>query len=224
MTRAVSVALWSVIALLIGIVLVFALLRAMEDIPLIVSRARVSPGGFEARYVAHPWPAYLHIVPGVLYLLGAPLQLSRRVRERHFAFHRRFGRVLLGLGLTSGVFALVFGVPLAFGGPWQSLAAAVFGSWFVVALLLAFRAIRAGRVRAHRRWMIRAFATGLGVGTIRLWVGGLTLFDVLPLQAAFAPAFWLGLSMHVIAAEVYLAWRPEPGGRRVPATGRAATG
>jgi uncharacterized membrane protein len=224
MTRAVSIALWGMIALLIGIVLVFALLRATEDIPLIVSRARVSPDSFEARYVAHPWPAYLHIIPGVLYLVGAPLQLSRRVRERHFTFHRRFGRVLLALGLTSGVFALVFGVPLAYGGPWQSLAAAVFGSWFLVALLLAYRAIRARRVRSHRRWMIRAFATGLGVGTIRLWVGGLALFDILPLQAAFAPAFWLGLSMHVITAEVYLVWRPEPGGRRVPPTGRAVTG
>jgi uncharacterized membrane protein len=222
MTRAIYASVWSIIAVLIGIVLTFAVLRATEDMPLIASGARAAPDSFEARYVSHPWPAYLHIVPGVLYLAGAPFQLSRRWRERHFTFHRRFGRVLLSLGVTSGVFALAFGVPLSYGGPWQSLAAAVFGSWFVITLLLAFRAIRARRVRAHRRWMIRAFATGLGVGTIRLWIGGFTLFDILPLQPAFAPSFWLGLSMHVIAAELYLLWRPEAGGRRAQDTGAAA--
>ena len=46
------------------------------------------------RYVQQPWLAYLHLTPGVLYLLGAPLQLSYRFRSRHYTFHRRLGRVL----------------------------------------------------------------------------------------------------------------------------------
>lgn len=73
----------------------------------------------------------------------------------------------------SGVrlFAFVFGARYAFGGPPQSLATLVFGTWFLAALVLAFRAIRRRGVAAHRRWMIRAFAVGLAVGTIRLWVG-----------------------------------------------------
>jgi uncharacterized membrane protein len=218
MTRAISVVLWGVMGLLIGIVLVFAVLRIAGDMPLIASGARAPADSFEARYVSHPWLAYLHIVPGVLYLVGAPLQLSRRIRQRHLAAHRRLGRVLLVLGLTSGVFALAFGIPLSYGGAWQSLASALFGSWFLVALLLAYRAIRAHRVRDHRRWMIRAFATGLGVGTIRLWIGAFAIVDTLPLQDAFAPAFWLGLSMHVAAAEIYLRWRPEASGHHRPVT------
>ena len=148
----------------------------------------------------------------MLYLIGAPLQLWRRFRERHFTFHRRFGRVLLTLGLVSGVFALAFGVPFSYGGAWQSLATAVFGSWFLVSLLLAYRAIRAGRVRMHRRWMIRAFAVGLGVGTIRLWVGLFAGTQLLTLEASFAPAFWIGLSMHVVAGELWLWWRPDADG------------
>ncbi|MEV1131667.1 DUF2306 domain-containing protein [Agromyces sp. NPDC049794] len=213
MARTLNVLVWGAIFLLIAVVLVFAGIRFGTDGPLIVTGTPAEGDTFEFRYVAYPWLAYLHLVPGVLYLVGAPLQLWRRFRERHFRFHRRLGRVLLTLGLVSGVFALAFGVPFSYGGAWQSLAAAVFGSWFLVSLLLAYRAIRSGNVRMHRRWMIRAFAVGLGVGTIRIWVGLLAGTQLLPLEESFAPAFWLGLSMHVIAAELWLRWRPNADGR-----------
>lgn len=222
MTRAVEVAMWAAILVLITIVLVFAGMRFSIDGPLIATGTPAEPDSFEARYVASPWLAYLHIVPGVLYLIGAPLQLWRRFRERHFTFHRRFGRVLLSLGLVSGVFALAFGVPFSYGGAWQSLAAAVFGSWFLVCLGLAFRAIRARNVRMHRRWMIRAFAVGLGVGMIRVWVGVFVGFQLLSLEESFAPAFWLGLSLHVIAGELWLWWRPNEDGLPREARVRAA--
>lgn len=212
-TRVTAAVMWTLIVLLIAIVLVFATMRALTDVPLLASGGVPDDDSFEARYIAQPWLAYLHIVPGVLYLLGAPLQLSRRFRERHFTFHRRFGRVVLAFGLVSGVFALGFGVPFSFGGPWQSLATAVFGSWFLVSLLFAFRAIRGGNRRMHRRWMIRAFAVGLGVGTIRIWLGLVTGTGLLPAEAGFAPAFWLGFSMHVAAAELWLWWRPNADGR-----------
>ena len=219
MSRALAISMWSVVFLLIAIVLVFAGIRFGTDGPLIVTGTDAEGDTFERRYVENPWLAYLHIVPGVLYLVGAPLQLWRRFRERHFTFHRRFGRVLLSLGLVSGVFALAFGVPFAYGGAWQSLAAAVFGSWFLVALLLAFRGILGGNVRMHRRWMIRAFAVGLGVGMIRVWVGIFAGFQILSLEESFAPAFWLGLSMHVVAGELWLWWRPNEDG--LPRAARA---
>lgn len=211
--RAIVIAMWAAMVFLIAIVLVFAVLRVLTDVPLLVTGEVPDEGDFELRYVVQPWLAYLHIVPGIVYLVGAPLQLSRRFRERHFTFHRRFGRVLLGFGLVSGAFALGFGVPFSFGGPWQSLATAVFGSWFIMSLLIAFRAIRTGNVRMHRRWMIRAFAVGLGVGTIRIWVGLLAGTQLVPLETSFAPAFWLGLSMHVAAGELWLWWRPNANGQ-----------
>jgi len=38
------------------------------------------------------------------------------------------------------------------------------------------------------------------------------------LEVSFAPAFWLGLTMHVVAGELWLWWRPNQNGRprRVP--------
>ncbi len=172
--RAARTAVWATILVLIAVVVVFAALRFVTDLPLVFSREGVEDGSFEERYVRHPVPAYLHIVPGLVYLVGACFQLSARFRNRHLRIHRRMGRVVLAAGLVSGTFAIIFGAPHSYGGFWQSVATVAFSAYFLVALGLAFRAILRRDVPTHRRWMIRAFAIGLAVGTIRLWVGLLT--------------------------------------------------
>lgn len=208
------------IGALVTIVLVFAVIRGVLDWPAI--RAGTIPDDdFAERYVAHPWLAYLHIVPGAVYLLGAPLQLSRRFRTRHYGVHRRLGRVLLTCALVAGLFSLLFGVPHAWGGAPEAAAAVVFGCWFLTCLVLAFRAIRRNDVRQHRRWMIRAFAVGIGVGTIRIWVG---LFEgveqmisggttpATPDTMMFGVAFWLAFTMHVALGEWWLRRTPASSG------------
>jgi uncharacterized membrane protein YozB (DUF420 family) len=203
-------AAWAVITVLLVVVVVFAAIRLAVDVPHLLAGTLPDPSSFERRYVEHPVTSYLHIFPGVVYLLGAPLQLSRRFRSRHFGLHRRLGRVLLGCGLLSGVFAFVFGVPHAFGGAAQAAATVVFGAWFVVSLALAYAAIRRRDVAAHRRWMIRAFAVGLAVGTIRLWIGLFEATGLLSFHAGFGVGFWLAFLMHVGAAEVWLASTARP--------------
>ena len=204
------------IGMLIAIVLAFAAVRVMVDWPSILA-GTVPDDDFAKRYVEHPLVGYLHIAPGVVYLLGAPLQLTRRFRTQHYDIHRRLGRVLLTCGLISGVFALLFGIPFAWGGALQAMATAVFGTWFLACLLLAFRAIRGDDVPQHRRWMIRAFAIGLGVGTIRIWVGifegieqGLSggTTSTSPDPTMFGVAFWLAFTMHVAIGEWWLRRTP----------------
>ncbi|MGA8978126.1 MAG: DUF2306 domain-containing protein, partial [Pedococcus sp.] len=191
---------------LIGIVLVFAMIRVSTDWPHILART-VPEDDYSERYVAHPWLAYLHIAPGVAYLLGAPLQLTRHFRTRHYTVHRWLGRALLSFALVTGVLAMVFGLFFSWGGVLEASASLIFGAWFVACLVLAFRAIRRTDVSQHRRWMIRAFAVGVGVGTIRLWVGVFTALTIgrnggpegltLPNQFTLGVAFWLAFTMHV---------------------------
>ena len=204
------------IGTLIAIVLAFAAIRVVSDWPSILANT-MPDDEFAERYVEHPWRGYLHIAPGVVYLLGAPLQLSRRFRTRHYDVHRRLGRVLLGCALVSAVFALLFGIPFAWGGAAESLATVVFGTWFLACLLLAFRAIRSDNVPQHRRWMIRAFAVVIGIGTIRIWVG---IFEGIeqgmsrgttpaaPDHTMFGVAFWLAFTMHVAIGEWWLRRTP----------------
>lgn len=99
-------------------------------------------------------------------------------------------------GLVAGAGSVVIGVWFPYGGAIEGSAAIVFGLYFMVALIVAFRAIRIRDVAEHRRWMIRAFAVALGVATIRVWVG---LFQLAGLMSIpdntgtewFGVAFWL---------------------------------
>ena len=102
---------------------------------------------FDQRYVERAWLAYLHIVPGAVYLFLAPLQLAYRIRSRHYTFHRRLGRVLATAGIISGVFALIFGGLFSFGGLSEASASVVFSLWFVSCLILA---VRGHSPRRHR--------------------------------------------------------------------------
>jgi uncharacterized membrane protein len=193
----------SLTGLLIGIVVVFFVRRVTNDVPQLLT-GTVPDDAFDRRYVEHPALAYLHIVPGVIYLLGAPVQLAWRIRSRHYRLHRRLGRFLVAMGLLSGVFALAFGIPHSFGGAGQAWATVVFGTWFIACLALGLRAIRGGDPVRHRRWMIRAFAVGVAVGSIRIWLGVFQATGLLSLHDSFAPAFWLAFSLHVVAGELWL--------------------
>ncbi len=129
--------------------------------------------------------------------------------EFHYTFHRRLGRVLAGAAMISGVFALIFGGRFSYGGLPEASAAVVFGLWFLTCLVLAVRAIRRDDIVHHRRWMIRAFAIGIGIGTTRIW---LALFGIagLDFASSFGPAFWISFSLHAVAAELWLRAFPNP--------------
>lgn len=201
-------AAWGAVIFLIAVVMVFAVIRVTIDWSNLTSGVVPPEGEFDRRYALQPALAYAHIIPGVVYLLLAPFQVSRRFRNRHLELHRRIGRFLVPTGVVTGVFAVVFGFFFSFGGFAEASATLVFGVYFVVALLVAFGAIRAGEQIRHRRWMIRAFAIGLGVGSIRLWVGLFQATGLLTFEAAFGVAFWIAFVIHAIAAEIWLRLRP----------------
>jgi uncharacterized membrane protein len=189
------------VGVLIAVVLTFYGLRIATDAPFLLTGTEPEPEDFESRYVAHPWLAYLHMTPGVLYLLGATLQLSQRIRTKHYTLHRRLGRVLVTAALVSVLFAFLFGLRFPWGGSAEAMATAVFGCWFLSCLLIAVSAIRRSDVVNHRRWMIRAFAAGVAVGTIRIWIGILLASGLLNFPDSFAAAFWIAFSLHVLAGE-----------------------
>jgi uncharacterized membrane protein len=207
--RKTALAFQITLGLVIAIVLASFLKRLLIDMPHLAA-GTLPADDFDRRYVTQPWLAYLHITPGVLYLLLAILQLTYRFRSRHYLAHRRLGRIGAGAAMLSGVFALIFGGLFAFGGPSEASASVVFSVWLLVAVVLAVRAIRRGDIVQHRRWMIRAFAVGAGVGTVRIWIALIEGLGLLPFQSALGPAFWIGFSLHVLAAELWLRAFPNP--------------
>jgi uncharacterized membrane protein len=206
-----------VVAILVVIMLGAVVRRMVIDVPN-VAAGTLPEATYDVRFVRHHWIAYLHIGPGCLYLLGACLQLAYRFRSRHYTFHRRLGRVLVGSALLSGVFAVVIGLSFPFGGIIHGAAAVTFGLWFILCLILAVRAIRRDDIYHHRRWMIRAFAVGLAVGTIRIWLGMFVGFGLIEFENAFGPAFWISFILHAAGAELWLRRFPNPPELVQPAT------
>lgn len=119
------------------------------------------------RVDASPVPIVVHVLAAAAYALVGAFQFSARLRRRHRGWHRGAGRVLVGAGLLvalSGLWMTLFyaGAP---GGALLWAVRLVVGSAMAAALVLGFTAIRRRDVTAHRAWMIRAYALGLGAGT-----------------------------------------------------------
>lgn len=199
---------WSAIWVLILVVMVFFTIRVGNDLEALSTGTIPPEGEFDRRYALNPALAYAHILPGAVYLLGAPVQLSRRIRTRSLRFHRAVGRVVLVAGIVTGLFAIAVGIVMPFGGSAETTATVVFGTYFLAALTLAYRAIRRGEIPTHRRWMIRAFALGVGVGLIRIIVGIFEGTGALEFSDAFGLSFWLAFVIMTVAAESWLRLRP----------------
>lgn len=193
----------------ITLMVVFAIRRGLIDLDT-VRTGNVPDSPTDIAYAQHPWLAYAHILPAMVYLVGAPLQLAARVRTRHYALHRRLGRVLLAAGLVSGVWAVVLGIAYPVGGRAEASASLVFGLWFLTCLVRAFLAIRGGDPATHRRWMIRAFVVAIGVGTIRVWLLLLWGSGLLDIRTAFGVSFWLAFVIHAAVAEWWVRTSPPP--------------
>ncbi|MDX1468643.1 MAG: DUF2306 domain-containing protein [Acidimicrobiia bacterium] len=206
--RTVKFAAWVGIVILIVAVLVFAAIRFLTDIPNVLGGSLPPEGDFARRYARYPMLAYSHILPGLVFLVAAPFQISRRFRTRHLRMHRKLGKALLFVGALTGISAIAVGVVMPFGGLVETSATIVFGMYFLLALRLGYRAVRRFDLQAHRHWMVRAFALAIGVGTIRAWGGIFEAFGI-PLADSFGLSFWLAFVLHAIAAEVWLWWRPD---------------
>ena len=196
-----------VVFFLITVVLVFAVIRVTIDSQNIATGVIPEEGEFDRRYAQYPILAYAHIIPGVVYLFLAPFQISRRFRNRHLDLHRKMGRILVPIGILSGVLGVVFGFFFSFGGFAEASAAVVFGTWFVIALGLA-------QLQPSRGYGPSSPMDDPGLRH-RAGSGddqdlGRTLPGFGPARRgqSFGAAFWLSWTLHVIAAEIWLWRRP----------------
>lgn len=149
-----------------------------------------------------------HAVLGAVYLVFGALQFSPAIRARALAFHRWSGRMLVAFGLITGLSAIVIGAVIPFSGPAETVIISIFGAAYVFALTAGFLAARAGRIARHRAWMIRAYAIGAAVVTMRLIFIPALILTGANSQADAAQlsiiAFTLAFVLHTVLAELWL--------------------
>ncbi len=167
----------------------------------------------EAHFMQHRILTLIHVVPGSLFMLLGPFQFIRRIRSKQIWLHRWTGRVFVAAGLVVGLSALVMSFHMPMGGANETAALALFSLIFLFNLGKAVRHILRREIAQHREWMIRAFAIGLAVATIRPVVGlffaagGLTH---LTFREFFGTACWIGFTLHLIGAEFWINYtRPD---------------
>jgi uncharacterized membrane protein len=122
-----------------------------------------------ARFLVMPLQIYLHAGGGILYLILGALQFSQPLRARFPRWHRWSGRVVVLAGAAVAISALwmtetfpdsqtgnpqeVYGLRMLFGLIW------------LACLALGLVAAIQRDIAAHRAWMMRAYAIGLGGST-----------------------------------------------------------
>lgn len=207
--RAIRALGWAAVALSVAILAVFTAIRLAQ-----MGREPHPLDDFGLRYLAHPGVALLHILPGLAFVALGPLQFVAGLRARAIAWHRWTGRLLVAAGILSGVFALAtaFRLP-AYGGALTQAATVLFGAIFLYSLARGFVHIRRREIAAHREWMLRAFALGLGVATIRVVIALLQAVAGLGFAEVFGAAFWIGLGLNLAVAEAWIRHTRPPRGR-----------
>ena len=190
---------------LIGIAVVAR--RVILLIPTLRTGDQPPATAFGSGFAHHPILTMVHILPGALFMILGPLQFVPRIRARHIKFHRWSGRVFLVLGAVIGISALLMSFQTTIGGANETAATTLFALIFLFSLGKAYAHIRRREFAQHREWMIRAFAIGLAVATIRPIVGIFFAFSRFTHQTPhefFGTAFWLGFTIQFIVAEIWI--------------------
>src|ERR1700733_7752241 len=169
----------------------------------------------DSGFARHMGLTLVHILPGGLFLVLAPLQFMPSMRQKHLQLHRWMGRILVVCGLIIGVSALIMSFTMNIGGPNETAATTLFAIVFLYCLIKAYRHIRRKEVARHREWMIRAFGVGLGVATTRPIVGMFFAFRRLTPHEFFGIAFWLGFTITLLAAEAWIDYTRYHGSERM---------
>ena len=152
---------------------------------------------FEAERVA----IYAHIFASAVALAIGPVQFSTRIRRRYQTVHRWLGRTYLGVGVVVGGLAGLFVAFNAFGGVPARLGFACLAVAWLYTGLRAYRAIRAGDIATHRRWMIRNFALTFAAVTLRIWLPSSMALGI-DATLAYQVIAWLCWVPNVVVAEI----------------------
>jgi uncharacterized membrane protein len=121
-----------------------------------------------ARFFADPVPVVVHIIGVTVFCVLGAFQFSTGVRARWPRWHRVAGRIVAPCGIAAalaGLWMTVFYPHAANVGGLLTAFRLVFGTAMAVSLVLGVAAVLRRDIAAHRAWMMRGYAIGIGAGT-----------------------------------------------------------
>lgn len=144
-------------------------------VPVVAGAGRMSEvasggpiGPENARFVANPVSAILHIASATVFAVLGAFQFAPSLRRGRSNWHRKVGPLLMASGMTVAISGLwmnqVYDLPpndrfLVY------FLRIVFGAGMAASIALSALAIRRRDFASHGAWMMRAYAIGMGAGT-----------------------------------------------------------
>ena len=162
--------------------------------------------GDSLRLASTPVTFFLHALAGVLFGVLGPLQFVRALRLRFGLLHRLAGRVfvLAGAGLALSGLALLLQVESIATGLLDA-ARGVFGLALIAVLAQGVVAARAHDMPRHRASMIRAYAIGMGTGTVALVMFPIYLITAEPPMGLASDTVVVGMWLFNVALGEWVA-------------------
>lgn len=159
-------------------------------------------GAMQPHLEARPIAFLTHVTCGITALVLGAVQFVTRLGPRR-KWHAAAGRVYVLACLAGAVSGLIiawhsFAGPVATAG-FTGLAVA----WFATTAM-GFREVVAGRIAAHRRWMLRSYALTLAAVTLRLMLPVPNMVGI-DFVAAYQAISFLCWVPNLILAEVWIA-------------------
>jgi uncharacterized membrane protein len=122
-----------------------------------------------ARLAVAPIAWFTHVLAGAAFGITGPVQFVRALRHRFGVLHRVTGRIFVLSGAVLGLSGLsLLAQVTSVRTPVADIARGLFGLALLVALAMAMAAIWERDFVRHRAWMVRAYAIGMGLGTVAL--------------------------------------------------------
>lgn len=187
-----------------SLALVSALVRLAGVGDVVLTGSSADPD--DIHYASHLLLTLLHLIPGVLFLLLGPLQFVASIRNTWPQWHRWSGRIVVISGFLAAGTALVMNAIFPpVGGLFKSLAVYIFATAQIIALIIAFRAILLKRIQQHKIWMIRAFALGLSISTMRAFFIPYFIIVGMPSDFVIGLGMWIGFVINILVGELIVA-------------------
>jgi hypothetical protein len=145
----------------------------LTSIPIVMSLVRVVQIPLDALpddaayFDVVPIGHFLHALAGATFGILGPIQFGRVFANRFGTVHRVMGRVFF----ASGIVLILSAIRLLWAFPGTStvildITRLLATAGLAIALSLAFIAIKGRDIPAHRDWIIRAYAIGMGSATV----------------------------------------------------------
>jgi hypothetical protein len=137
-------------------------------------------------------------------------------RQTSPLFLRKTALIFITASYIIGFSALVIPfVALPLGGINEAVASSFFALFFLVSITRALRARSKKQFTSYGEWLLRAYAVGLAIATVRPIMALSFVFFGLKPQEFLGTAFWMGFSLHAIGAEAWIQSNRNGPGREV---------